>query len=210
MAFAKNGNCWVPRRLSVIDDFFRDPYEVRRWALNQEFVEPEDVTGWRSVSGRIFPGVLQKLKKCYGKTVSMLPLEDNDTGVVFLSYRNGTRGEAPCVHWDYPENAYIAVIYLSPNVPPGCGTSLWRHRRTGLERAPVRSDETSVGKTCEDLAEELENDASKPSRWIELDRIGHKFNRAVIYPAYLLHSATNHYGSSKRNGRMYQVVGFRI
>jgi len=44
--------------------------------------------------------------------------------------------------------------------------------------------------------------------WMEMDRIGYRFNRMVAYPSGALHSATNHYGGTLKDMRMYQT--FRI
>ena len=46
------------------------------------------------------------------------------------------------------------------------------------------------------------------SKLIETDRIGYKYNRMVAYPSGALHSATQHYGGTLKDGRIYQT--FRI
>jgi hypothetical protein len=44
--------------------------------------------------------------------------------------------------------------------------------------------------------------------WIEVDRVGYRFNRMVAYPSAVLHSATKHFGSNVDGGRIYQT--FRL
>jgi len=135
--------------------------------------------------------------------------EYDAAGIAFLAFASGRRAEKPAIHWHTPENTWACTVYLTPDLPADCGTSLWQHERTGLDRAPVRDDERRLGRSCEALLEELERDSQRRTRWIETDRIGYRFNRAVIYPAYRLHSATRHRGSDLEDGRLYQLLGFR-
>ena len=59
-----------------------------------------------------------------------------------------------------------------------------------------------------DLRAQLEREREKRNKWVEIDRVGYIFNRMVAYPSGILHSATNHYGGSLKDGRIYQT--FRI
>ena len=210
MGFARSTTRWYPNSVVVIDNILKDPMSARKWVLDQTFGEQEDATGWCTKGSRTFAGMLSSLRKHFGAAARFLDSEKYyPSGSAFISLSGGIRNEVPRVHWDEPENAYIAIVYLSPNLPVHFGTSLWEHRRTGLRRAPVRSDEANLGMSCEEIAEILERDSYFPSRWIEVDRIGYRFNRAVVYPAYALHSATNHRGTTMDNGRKYQFYAFR-
>jgi hypothetical protein len=66
----------------------------------------------------------------------------------------------------------------------------WQHRKTGLTSKPTKRD------------------ARTPSRWIEIDRVGNVFNRAVMFPGGFLHSASRHFGSG--DGRIYQSFRFPV
>jgi hypothetical protein len=59
-----------------------------------------------------------------------------------------------------------------------------------------------------DLRIQLEHESKDRSKWIEIDRVGNKFNRMVAYPSGAFHSATRHFGSALGTGRIYQT--FRI
>jgi len=209
--FAKNTIHWPRRCLVVIDDFLSDPLEARRWALEQTYYTPDNALGWRSERSRVFPGTMPALRRYFGKQTTVLPSRIyGPNGTVYPSFDRGRRAEMPGVHYDEPEDSYLVLIYLTPNLPADCGTSLWEHKRTGLTRAPVRADEKRLEATCDDLADELKRDTVRRSRWTEIDRVGYRFNRAVVFPAYSLHSATNHHGSTLRNGRLYQLVCIRV
>ena len=207
MRFAKSTARWIKTAVVAIDDIYADPDRVRRWALEQEYSRPEDLTGYRSSEARIFPGAVKRLRQHFGPE---LEITDDDTcGVVYFALAKGRKAETPGVHWDFPENTYVGLIYLTPGLPADCGTSFWKHKQTGLTRAPVRADEQRLGMSCEELYGLLERDSETRSRWIEIDRIGYRYNRLVAFPAYVLHSATRHYGGTLNNGRIYQMIAFR-
>ena len=44
----------------------------------------------------------------------------------------------------------------------------------------------------------------------EIDRVGNVFNRAVMFPGGFYHSATRHFGSGLRDGRIYQSFHFPV
>jgi len=60
------------------------------------------------------------------------------------------------------------------------------------------------------LARIVERDSRTKSRWIEIDRVGNVYNRAVMFPGGFYHSATRHFGSGLRDGRIYQSFHFPV
>jgi hypothetical protein len=58
------------------------------------------------------------------------------------------------------------------------------------------------------LRDLLEKESKMREKWVEIDRIGNRFNRMVAYPSGIFHSATKHFGSNMNNGRIYQT--FRV
>lgn len=197
------------RFITVKDDFYSDIDKVIDTAKHAVYVEPEDVTGFRSTTVYHEPGVKQKLENILGIKITRWdtdPKEEN--GVFYQGFSKGKKKEIPAVHSDWPHNDITVLIYLSPNLPFNCGTSLWMHKATNLSGPPTPQDARRLKMKHKDLVELFENDSQKRSKWIEIDRIGHRLNRMVAYPSGALHSATNHYGSSINNGRLYQT--FRI
>jgi hypothetical protein len=197
------------RFVMVKDNFYDDIDKVVDAARQATYFEPEDVTGYRSTSVYHEPGVKQKLERILGIKITRWdkdPKEEN--GVFYQGFSNGKRKEVPGVHSDWPHNDITVLIYLSPNLPLDCGTSLWMHKATKLTDPPTPEDARRLKMKHKDLIERFENDSTKRSKWIEIDRIGNKMNRMVAYPSGALHSATRHFGSSIKNGRLYQT--FRI
>jgi hypothetical protein len=198
-----------PRFVLVKDNFYDNPKEVLKAAQHAEYYEPEHVTGYRSRLVYHQLGVKEKLEKILGIRITRWntdPIEEN--GVFYQGFAQGTRKEVPGVHSDEPYDDITALVYLTPDLPFDCGTSLWMHKATGLTDPATPADARRLGRKYTDLKELLEDESKDRSKWIEIDRIGHRFNRIVAYPSGVFHSATRHYGGSIAEGRIYQT--FRI
>lgn len=198
-----------PRFLLVKDHFYDDPLEVYQQALEATYYEPEWVTGLRSTTVYHPPGVRKKLERILGIRITRWdtdPIEEN--GVFYQGLSKGKTKEVPGVHSDEPYNDITVLIYLTPGIPVDCGTSLWKHKQTGLTDPPEAADARRLHMRLNDLRSQLEKEAKIRSKWIETDRVGYRFNRMVAYPSGVLHSASKHYGGSVTKGRLYQT--FRI
>ena len=198
-----------PRFLIIKDNFYSDPDKVFAAALKSNFYEPEYVTGYRSTAVYHEKGIKSKLEKILGIKITRWdidPIEEN--GVFYQGLSKGKKKELPGVHSDEPYNDITAVVYLTPGLPPDCGTSLWMHKQTGLINPVMPTDARRFKMTLHDLQNKLERESKDRSKWIEIDRAGYQYNRLVAYPSGAFHSATKHYGGSLKNGRIYQT--FRI
>ncbi len=198
-----------PRFLIVKDDFYREPAKVYQAALKSTYYEPEHVTGFRSTKVYHEKGVKARLEKILGIKITRWdtdPIEEN--GVFYQGFSKGKRKEVPGVHSDEPYNDITVVIYLTRGIPVNCGTSLWMHKQTGLTDPVTPANARRLKVKFNELKDKLEWESKDRSKWIEIDRVGYRFNRMVAYPSGIFHSATNHYGGSLTGGRIYQT--FRI
>jgi hypothetical protein len=203
----------VKRFLTVIDDFYTDPLAVRKRALAMPYSHPETVIGWRT---RAYQprGIKERIENKFAVRIPYWE-EDLDAieacnGVFFQSYDRGEHAETVGIHYDDPPRWVMFLIYLTPDAPFDSGTSLWQHRKTGLIAKPTQRDADRLGTTVDDLLATLHRDARTRGRWTEIDRVGNVFNRAVMFPGGFLHSATRHFGSSLRDGRIYQSFHFPV
>ena len=201
------------RRLLVIENFYPRPDEVRAQALRMSYEEPEGLTGWRT---RPFEhrDTRPAIERALGQPVHNWEFDPDDlvvaNGSFFCGLSAGPRAERVGVHYDVPRSYITMVVYLTPDAPIDAGTSFWQHRRTGLLAAPTRGDAVRLGATQRELDAELERSSGDPRRWIEVDRVGNVYNRAVVYASGLLHSATRHFGRNIRTGRLYQTLRFQF
>ena len=197
------------RFIIVKDDFYDDPLKVYKEALNANYHEPKNYTGFRSRNLYHEPGVKQKLEKILGIKINRWDEDPKDeNGVFYFGYAKGKHKEVPGVHSDYPHDDITALVYLTPDLPFDCGTSLWMHKKTGLCDPPTAEDGRRLKMKVNDIRNMFEADTKQRSKWVEMDRIGYRFNRLVAYPSGALHSATKHYGSAIDDVRLYQT--FRI
>ncbi len=199
--------------LHVIDNFYPKPDKIRDLALGFTFSEPESVIGWRTVACQ--PQGIRKLIETKFR-IKIAYWEEDLTaveacnGVFFSAFSSGARSESVGIHFDEPPSWMMLLIYLTPEAPLDAGTSLWQHRKTGLKTKPTKRDAKALGTTVEKLGEILDRDSQRAARWIEIDRVGNVYNRAVLFPGGLFHSATRHFGNNRRNGRLYQSFHFPL
>lgn len=199
------------RHLVVVDNFYPDPDDVIERALTMNFVEPEDVSGWRTEAGFVVDNFLSLVQQKTNLTIKQFSLPrgtPQDNGVVFHTFSAGKRVDKPNVHWDEPMSHWIMIIYLSKNIPLNCGTSFFQHKRTQLTRVPTSADAKRLDQPLIDLRQQLLRDGCYKQRFVELARVDYRFNRAVIFPARYLHAATEHFGQNVQNGRLHQVFSF--
>ena len=199
------------RRIVLVDDFYGKPHEVRRVALRRKFVVSEGVTGWRTRPYHP-KGIRQIIQRKFDIRIADWNREHDDlafANVVFMcALASGSRAERIGVHADWPLNTMALVVYLTPKAPLDTGTSLWRHRRTGLVSWPTERDAKRLKIPKRALEEILERDSEIRNRWEEIDRIGNVYNRAVLFHSNMLHSATRHFGRTIERGRLYQSFNF--
>lgn len=203
----------VKRFIHVIDCFYPNPETIRQRALEMPYTEPESLIGWRTQAYQ--PKDIRRLIENRFR-ISIQYWEDDLTateacnGVFFSAFSNGRRAETVGVHFDDPPDWMMLVVYLTPDALYDAGTSLWQHRKSGLIAKPTGKDAERLGASLKELKATLWADSQKPSRWTEIDRIGNVYNRAVMFPGGLLHSATKHFGSNRYNGRLYQSFHFPV
>ena len=203
----------MKRFLRVVDHFYRDPEAVRERALCASYDEPEHLVGYRS---RAYQprGIKEHIERCFGVRIPKweddLDAVETCNGVFFTSYSQGSRAEVPGVHYDEPVTWAMFLIYLTPDAPYDAGTSLWQHRKTGLLARPTERDASRLRTSLDRLETIVHRDRHIHERWIEIDRVGNVFNRAVMFPGGLFHSATRHFGSGFRDGRIYQSFHFPV
>lgn len=203
----------MKRFLIAVDDFYPDPVAVRRHALAMTYTEPESVVGWRT---RCYQprGIKERIERKFNVRI---PYWEDDldaieacNGVFFTSYAKGERSETVGIHYDDPLRWVMFLVYLTPDAPFDAGTSLWQHRKTGLTKPPSPGDAKRLGSTVEELLATLERDSRIRNRWVEIDRVGNVFNRAVMFPGGFYHSASRHFGSGLHDGRIYQSFHFPV
>jgi len=176
--------------LIVVDDFYCNPDETRKFALSQEF----DVKG-------NFPGCRTKdflkddVKNCIQEFVK--PYTGKFIGFSNIysgSFQIATAKDRTWIHSD-ANNKWAGVCYLTPNAPHTGGTGLFRHKTTGA----CSSTELKEGQSIENL---------DYTKWDLMDTVANKYNRLILYRGDLFHASLDYFGDNKENGRLFQLFFF--
>jgi Family of unknown function (DUF6445) len=175
----------------AVDDFFRDPDEVRALALAQDY--GEDLRFYKGLRTRerfLWPHLREEFGRLLGKPVSEW-LGHAANGVF-----QQTNNEDPLV-WHHDTQGYAAAVYLTPDAPPGTGTSFWRDRSYGCRRRPshpleaARLGDSEAIKAAEGAVYDQHN-VTNPENWELVESVAGLYNRLVIWDAALIHSATSY------------------
>ena len=181
----------------VVDNFYNNPEAVRDYAMSREYVERgyHGAVGHRTLAPKHFNGVKEKFESILGKKMAKgneLGGWDYSTNGVFQH----CMAEDPFViHAD--DQKWAAMVYLSPDAPVECGTTLYRHKETGQDRVENPID-----------WEILKGNFYDPTPFEVVDVVGNKYNRMVLFDAKHIHAASQYFGDSIENDRLFQLFFF--
>lgn len=180
-------------QILVVDDFYENPYDVRDFALSQEFNVSGNFPNLRTEpdTNPSLRETLQNIVRSHGGAINYWP--DGYNG----AYQFTTSRDRSWIHSD-TGTSWAAVCYLTPNAPHQSGTGLYRHKETGLYQ-PVEDQK---------LMEIVNNDSQDLTKWDEVDVVGNVFNRLVMYRGNRFHSSRNYFGQNKFSGRLFQTFFF--
>ena len=180
-------------RLWIIDNFYNDPYAVRDFALKQEFYSDIDwYKGNRTKEQFIVPGTKEAFERIIGKKIVRWTEHHGMCG----RFQYCTAQDDLVYHCD--DQTFAGMVYLTPNAPFSCGTSLFAHKKTGLR------NENDFG-NFDIFSETGFYDKSK----FELvDTAGNVFNRLVLFDAKCIHSANEYFGTDITNSRLFHLFFF--
>lgn len=186
----------------IIDDFFNDPLKIRQTALSLDYPVPSERQNFpgRNASSRLDFGPVERITSQLTHE-NLVPRPQTSYGRPRIALEGDT---GVCdVHIDF--NHWSAIVYLTLDEHAQEGTHLYRHKATGLDRAPAFPGEAEAlgyadGRSAvEDI---LGNDANDLSKWERTMTIPMRFNRMVLFRGYMWHDAGRSFGDSLENGRL--------
>lgn len=183
------------KRMWIIDNFYQDPNSVREFALNQEYVEGgfgRGFIGRRTVQQFLFPGLKESFENIMGMKIT-----EWESHGMNGRFQFAWSGEPLVYHCD--SQKYAGMIYLSPDAPYQCGTTMYANKKTrartyyddGWDDAWINGDT------------HLDRTPFEP-----VDVAGNVFNRLVIFDGSCIHSASEYFGFNKENSRLWQMFFF--
>ena len=202
----------------VVDNFHPKPYELREFALKQDFNVDGNYPGHRTrsflkdsdypVGLCPFPpenGYVSTMQQLLADIVRPVAGEVTWWGDEEYSgaFQYTTSKDRSWIHVDQT-TSWAGVLYLTPNAPVTSGTGLFKHKLTGWTTEPY-FDSGEVNQNLKDL---MYLDAWDMTKWEMHTMVGNVFNRLVLYKANQWHQSLDYFGNDMRDGRLFMTFFF--
>lgn len=191
-----NPNLQENKRAIVVDNFYEDPYAVREYALQQEFFDDPGYIGKRTRTQHLFPGLKEIFEDLIGEKIS-----EWESYGMNGRFQHNVAGEKVVYHCD--QQRWAAMIYLTPDAPPECGTSTFMHKQTRIHHNSQINWDRGDGLKVFNQKTFLDRTPYQP-----VDVFGNVFNRLVIFDGGCIHAASEYFGSDIDDCRMWQMFFF--
>jgi len=180
----------------VVDNFYSDPLAIRNYALTLDYNFSDYHRGKRTDDQYILEGTKESFEKIMNRKITKW----TETHAMCGRFQHCTCEDSLVYHAD--EQKWAAAIYLTPDAPYECGTSLLAHKKTGVRHCSdsniwnVWKDVAPTGNFCDG------------TKWESIDVIANVFNRLVIWDAHCPHTASKYFGFSKEDSRLFHMFFF--
>jgi hypothetical protein len=191
----------MTRQLIVVDDFYSNPIEVRKQALQMDFPATGYFPG-RRTAPYMTSEVQATLEMLVG---SRMTRWTNFHGSFQYTLENHTSW----VHFD--EAHWSGLVYLTPDAPLESGTRFYQHVETRLTEMPTEVDAKRLGvASADELKALLDDDKRNYSAWKVVDQVGNRFNRLLLFRGVRYHQSAEYFGTTLENGRLFQTFFFGL
>jgi hypothetical protein len=198
--------------LMIVDNFYKDPDDVRAFALEQDYVENlANYKGRRTQERYLWPFLKEEFERLIGRPIVDW-LNQPCNGCFQITGFND-----PLV-WHSDLQSYAAAIYLTPDAPLSAGTSFWRDKNHLSRRPPSHpleydrfEDDNSRNAAYGEIYSEY--NILHPDNWELVDKVGAVYNRLAIWDAQMIHSASSYEGMESEvldKARLVQLFFFTV
>ncbi len=176
--------------LWVVDNFYDNPDAIREYALRQEFHFSDYHRGRRTEDQFEIPGTKEAFERIMG-----IKIREWESHGMCGRFQFCTSQDPIVYHND--GQTWAAMLYLNPDAPYSTGTSLYAHKN-GARRTsdPNFNDQIYAGGFFDRTKFEL------------VDSIGNVFNRLFIFDAQNIHAASEYFGQTKEDSRLFHIFFF--
>jgi hypothetical protein len=164
---------------------------VREFALTQDFNFSDYHRGRRTEDQFEIPGTKEAFENIMGMKVSHWM----ETHGMCGRFQHCTCEDALVYHAD--AQTWAATVYLTPDAPYECGTSLLAHKKTGIRHVNTEGSDVIWA-----------NKHLDPTPWEHIDVVANVFNRLVIWDAKCPHTASKYFGYDKYDSRLFHMFFF--
>lgn len=181
----------------IVDNFYESPDQIRKFALDQEYDIGgigKGYIGNRTKKQFLFPDLKERFENIMGRKITKWE-EHGMNG----RFQYCWSGQPLVYHCDRQQ--WGGMLYLTPNAPFECGTTLYAHKKT---KARTFYDE-GWDYSWKDVPGDPHLDRTP---FEPVDVLGNVYNRLVIFDASCIHSASEYFGTVKENCRLWQMFFF--
>lgn len=208
VAFQKQKQTIKPKKptgsLIIVDNFYNNAHEVRKYILTQEFSVRGNYPGQRTVSYATeeLKNIIQKYIEPFAGKITEFPIPKTDLTDSATIYNGAFQytvaSDRSWIHTDKWNN-WAGVLFLSPDAPLSAGTAFYRFcdGTRSQEDTDLSKNQETINRFTQDL-----------TKWELVDRVGNIFNRLVLFNAHNYHMSMDYFGDTKENGRLFQVFFF--
>jgi hypothetical protein len=196
----------------VIDNFYDVPSLIRKYALEQEFYKRVgQYPGLRTkpineLNYDFFHNFVKKLVSLYYD----IEKQNIEWDVKTLFQWAGKEHETGWIHQDDIDYYDVAgVVYLSPDAPKDCGTSIYTPVVDTVVKYSVPTDPFITANMIDFRVYRQEQEKYN-SQFKKFKKIENVFNRLVVYDCKQWHVQDGFFGKTKEDGRLIQVFFARI
>jgi hypothetical protein len=191
----------------VIDDFLRDPHELRERALKLNYAVEGRYPGLNSIEKVKIPGLDEIVSKLVYEPVRAPWTKDFSHGSCRIALAKDDRPGR--IHID--QSHWSGILYLSR--PEDCrgGTEFYRHIPTSTDHLPLTMESLNAAgySSYEELrAQILEHDGLDRSKWELTMTVPMRFNRLVLLQPQYWHTSGESFGDSLENARLVYLMFF--
>ena len=186
--------------LIIVDDFYNNVDEVRKFALSQNFHATGNYPGVRTgcLINDSTRENIQKIVEPHGGKITDWLESDEYTG----AFQMTTSVERSWVHSDNVNKSYIfdsctywgGVLYLTPDAPLEAGTSFYRSK---LNNSIYNHDNDELNQYSQDM-----------TKWDVATEVKNIYNRLILFRGDQWHSSSTYFGHDNETGRLTQVFFF--
>jgi hypothetical protein len=190
--------------LIIVDNFYNNAPDVRKYILTQEFSVKGNYPGQRTISYATeeLKTIIQKYVEPFAGKIIDFPIPNTDlsdsTTIYNGAFQYTLASDRSWIHADKWNN-WAGVLFLSPDAPLSAGTAFYRFMdgtRSQQDTDLLKNQET-INRFTQDL-----------TKWELVDRVGNIFNRLILFDANNYHMSMDYFGDTKENGRLFQVFFF--
>ena len=185
----------------ITDNFYTNPDKVREWVLEQSFDVRGNYPGQRTKPVHHWTDLKDSIQNIVRPAGGNITEWEYDYTTAF---QYTTEKDSSWIHADHT-TMWAGVCYLTPNAPVSGGTGLFKHKKTGWEKAPrLKNGNYDLKK----MEKHTDKDSRDFSKWDMTSMVGNLYNRLVLYRGDMFHSSLDYFGKGLKDGRLFQTFFF--